>query len=145
MTGMTCELCAGLTENILWQSEMCRVVRVNDPFQPGFCRVIWRAHVKEMTDLDAALRGELMRVVFAVEAAVRQCFVPDKVNLASFGNVVPHLHWHVIPRWQDDRHFPEPIWGKVQRENSPERIQVADARLAAIIAELIKQGETDHE
>ena len=142
---MTCELCAGLTENILWQSEMCRVVRVNDPFQPGFCRVIWRAHVKEMTDLDAALRGELMRVVFAVEAAVRQCFVPDKVNLASFGNVVPHLHWHVIPRWQDDRHFPEPIWGKVQRENSPARIQVADARLAAIIAELIKQGETDHE
>lgn len=145
MTDTACELCANAGGAILWQSANCRVVRVEDAHYPGFCRVIWRAHVKEMTDLSAAQRSELMAVVFAVEAAVRQGFKADKINLASFGNVVPHLHWHVIPRWVDDRHFPEPIWGKVQRENPPERAQLADAELAGLIAEKIKQGGDCHE
>ena len=140
----TCELCAGVAENILWQSEKCRVVRVADPLLPGFCRVIWNTHVKEMTDLDAGLRNELMHVVFAVEAAVRQCFSPDKINLASFGNVVPHLHWHVIPRWRDDQYFPQPIWGKAQRDNVPARVKVSDIELAAVIIELTKRGEANH-
>ena len=52
-----------------------------------------------------------MRVVCAVERAQREALAPDKVNLASLGNVVAHLHWHVIPRWRDDRHFPQPVWG----------------------------------
>jgi diadenosine tetraphosphate (Ap4A) HIT family hydrolase len=57
-----------------------------------------------------------MEVVFVVESAVRQKLQPDKINLASLGNLVPHLHWHVIPRWRGDRHFPNPIWGEMQRE-----------------------------
>ena len=40
-------------------------------------------------------------------------FKPDKVNIASFGNMVPHLHWHIIPRFEVDRHYPNPIWGEV--------------------------------
>jgi len=92
-----------------------------------------------MTDLDAASRSVLMSVVFAVEAAVRQCFAPDKINLASFGNVVPHLHWHVIPRWTDDRHFPEPVWGRVQRTSTTIRPVVDDRELAAAITHRIAQ------
>lgn len=82
-----------------------------EPDYPAFTRVIWNAHVAEMSELGAADRDELMRVVLAVEQTQRAVLAPDKVNLASFGNVVPHLHWHVIPRWRDDRHFPEPVWG----------------------------------
>jgi len=52
-----------------------------------------------------------MRVVFAVESAVREVFTPDKVNLAAFGNMAPHLHWHIIPRFMQDAHFPNPVWG----------------------------------
>ncbi|MBP7641072.1 MAG: HIT domain-containing protein, partial [Thauera sp.] len=55
-------------------------------------------------------------VVMATEAALRNLLDPDKINLASFGNMVPHLHWHVIPRYRDDRHFPESVWGAPQRE-----------------------------
>lgn len=139
MTGSVCELCAESREAVLWQSADCRVVRVDDPAQPGFCRVIWNSHVREMTDLDAASRSVLMSVVFAVEAAVRQCFAPDKINLASFGNVVPHLHWHVIPRWTDDQHFPQPIWGRIQRMSTAIRPVVGDAELAAVIARWIAQ------
>jgi len=58
----------------------------------------------------------LFEVVMATEAALRSALHPDKINLASFGNMVPHLHWHVIPRYRDDRHFPESVWGSAQRE-----------------------------
>ncbi len=130
MDGNICELCAATGGTILWESPTCRIVRVDDPHYPGFCRVIWTAHVREMTDLDPGERQGLMNVVFAVEKVVRALFAPDKVNLASFGNMTPHLHWHVIPRWHDDRHFPEPVWGNVQRENpARQRAVVADDTL----------------
>lgn len=111
-----CELCEGGGERVLWRSSACRVIWVDDPDYPGFCRVIWNAHVAEMTDLAADERRYLMEVVFGVERAIRDLLAPDKINLASLGNMVPHLHWHVIPRWRDDRHFPAPIWGNPQRE-----------------------------
>lgn len=141
VTESACELCTGPGGRVLWQSAECRVVRVDDPALPGFCRVIWGAHVREMSDLPRSERQRLMAVVFAVETAVRELFEPDKINLASFGNVVPHLHWHVIPRWRDDRHFPEPIWGRLQRERQPERPPVDDATLTRAIVRNLPEGE----
>ncbi len=129
MGGKICELCATRGGTIIWESPAYRVVRVDDPHYPGFCRVIWTAHVREMTDLDPDERQGLMNVVFAVEKVVRTLFAPDKINLASFGNMTPHLHWHVIPRWHDDRHFPEPVWGSVQRDAIRQRAVVADDTL----------------
>ena len=97
-------------------SERWRVILVDDKDYPGFCRVIWNAHVKEMTDLPDAERAELMGAVWKVEAAIRKVMQPHKVNLASLGNMVPHLHWHLIPRYQDDAHFPNPIWANARQE-----------------------------
>lgn len=133
----SCELCVQPGGTLLWQSRACRVIRVDDPFYPGFCRVIWTDHVREMTDLPEDARHYLMQVVFAVEAVVRQLFSPDKINLASFGNVVPHLHWHIIPRWLDDRHFPEPVWGQVRRDDPGGRPVVVDEELARALATLL--------
>jgi diadenosine tetraphosphate (Ap4A) HIT family hydrolase len=98
------------------------VVLVADPDYPVFCRVILNRHVSEMTDLETGARERLMRVVFATEAAVRRVMQPDKINLASFGNMVPHLHWHVIPRYADDRHFPNSIWGEPLRASAAREI-----------------------
>lgn len=112
----------------LWQDDACRVIRAATPDHPGFCRVVWHAHVVEMSDLSTRDRRHLMDVVFATEAALRVVMRPDKINLASFGNVVPHLHWHVIPRFTDDRHFPEPVWGSPQRAATP-RVDPGTARL----------------
>jgi diadenosine tetraphosphate (Ap4A) HIT family hydrolase len=141
-SGKTCELCATTGGGVLWQSPLCRVVRVADPHYPGFCRVILNAHVREMTDLDAGQRRQLMDVVFAVESVVRDLFKPDKINLASFGNMVPHVHWHVIPRWLEDRHFPEPIWGTVRRDGKAVAPAVDDASLVAALAEAL--GTVEH-
>lgn len=111
----TCVLCAPTAEDVLWRDALCRVILVDDADYPGFCRVILNAHVKEMTDLAEAERMRLMTVVFAVESAVREVLQPDKINLASLGNMVPHVHWHVIPRFADDRHFPDAIWAAPRR------------------------------
>lgn len=102
----------------------------------GFCRVIWKAHAAEMSDLEPAQSVRLMRVVAATERALRDTIAPDKINLASLGNVVPHLHWHVIPRWHDDSRFPRPIWAPALREGArraaPDKALLRTALLAAL-------------
>lgn len=113
-----CELCVRQGGDLLWEDDRCRVVRVGGAEGaafPGFCRVIWRTHVAEMTMLSTADASHLFAVVLAVERVLRAELRPDKINLASLGNVVPHLHWHVIPRWSDDSHFPRPIWAEPTR------------------------------
>jgi diadenosine tetraphosphate (Ap4A) HIT family hydrolase len=110
-----CPLCRAGGETVLWSSPQARVLRVDDAAWPGFCRVVWNAHVAEMTDLAPAERRYLMELVFGVEAALRRVLSPAKINLASLGNQVPHLHWHVIPRFADDAAFPDAIWAPARR------------------------------
>lgn len=113
-----CVFCDGDGGHPLWRDGRCRVVLADEPF-PGFCRVVWNAHVREMTDLTAPNRAHLMHVVYAVESALRARLTPVKMNLASLGNQTPHLHWHVVPRFPDDSHFPQPVWGPRQRDGAP--------------------------
>ena len=112
---MGCELCNQSGGTLVWQDADCRVVLVDDADYPGFCRVIWQNHVREMTDLSSGERTHLMEIVFRVEASVRLVMQPHKINLASLGNMTPHVHWHIIPRYASDKHFPQPIWGVAQR------------------------------
>jgi diadenosine tetraphosphate (Ap4A) HIT family hydrolase len=112
---MDCVFCREDGGEVLWSDDALRVVLADEPDWPGFCRVIWHAHVAEMSDLDNAARVKLMAAVNGVERAVRRVLAPAKVNLASLGNQVPHVHWHVIPRHSNDSRFPLPIWAPRQR------------------------------
>lgn len=130
-----CPLCRPAGETVLWQTPRLRVIAVdNEPGVPAFCRVIWQAHVAEMTDLPPAERQELMEAVFLVEAGMRQILQPSKINLASLGNMVPHLHWHVIARFEDDAHFPAPIWAAPKHKRMPELPEGWQQQLAAYLA-----------
>ena len=129
-----CELCMRIGGSLLWRDGSCRVVLVSDPDYAGYCRIIWHSHIREMTDLPAAQRAHCMRVVFAVEYALRNALAPDKINLASFGNMAPHLHWHVIPRFTRDAHFPNPIWGKRRRLKTAVAMPRTRAALRAMLA-----------
>jgi diadenosine tetraphosphate (Ap4A) HIT family hydrolase len=121
-----CELCTQDGGEVVFRNTSLRVVIVDDADYPGFCRVIWNAHCKEMTDLSVEQRAELMSAVFVVESAVRKVMQPLKINLASLGNMTPHLHWHVIPRYSDDRHFPSPIWAAAQRTGQAQAARFSD-------------------
>jgi diadenosine tetraphosphate (Ap4A) HIT family hydrolase len=127
-----CELCLQPGGELLCRTTEYRIILVDDAGYPGFCRVIWNSHVKEMSDLPAPDRVLLMEAVWRVERAVRDVMQPDKINIASFGNVVPHMHWHIIPRYEDDAHFPNPVWGEIRR--APD--QASLARRAALLPRL---------
>lgn len=122
-----CPLCHPVGELVLWRGERLRVVAVDDADHPGYTRVVWNDHAAEMTDLSPQERQALMDAVWRVEQAQRQCLRPDKINLAQFGNMVPHLHWHIIPRWRDDSHFPQAIWAPAP-ERAPGQHQAWQAR-----------------
>lgn len=130
MNQPSCSLCQSCTYPILWQDDFCRVVLLQDADYPAYCRVELLAHVKEMTDLVPELRARTMKTVFAVELALRELLNPSKINLASLGNKTPHLHWHVIPRFEDDKHFPNPHWGVALRETTAQAL--SDAKIAVL-------------
>ena len=127
-----CELCEHDGGEVVVRSERYRVVLVDDANYPGFCRVIWNLHVKEITDLTRLDRTLLMNAVWQVEQAVREVMQPDKINLACLGNMVPHLHWHVIPRYRNDAHFPNPVWAEAQRASDPSALSARAALLPAL-------------
>lgn len=114
-----CPVCADAPgHHWLWRDDRLRVIDARDADHPAFLRVIWNDHVREMTDMADADRQHLMAVVWQVERGVREIAQPDKINLGSLGNRVPHLHWHVVARWQDDAHFPDSVWSERQRKGA---------------------------
>jgi len=117
---------------LLLQRPRYRVVRVLDAAFPAFYRVIWQDHVAEFSDLLPQDRLACMEAVTAVERVLRVQLQPTKVNLASLGNVVPHLHWHVIARFDWDSHFPAPIWAAPLRAAEVERLDLLVGKLPAL-------------
>ncbi|OWS70810.1 HIT family protein [Polynucleobacter campilacus] len=127
---------------LIWRGDDCRVILVNDPDLPGFCRVIWNRHIAEMTDLTYGEREHLMALVFVVEEVVRHVMHPDKVNIAALGNMVPHIHWHVIPRYKDDAFFPGSAWSVRTQETTKSSLEARSAlakQLPAAIRSAISQ------
>ncbi|HEY0060851.1 MAG TPA: HIT family protein [Telluria sp.] len=135
---MSCELC-NLTVSPVYRDDKLSVIMVDDAAYPGFCRVIWNEHVKEMSDLAPADRMRLNDVVWHVELALREVLKPGKVNVASLGNVVPHLHWHVIPRFADDAHFPNPVWTTAVRTTEEPILAARRALLPKLAADIVRR------
>ncbi|MEJ7137259.1 HIT family protein [Amphibiibacter pelophylacis] len=118
---MACPLCdvTPVTSQWLriWSHDTLHVVRVLDmPLFPAYYRVIWREHATEWSELGPSDRQRCMEVVTVIEQLLREQLSPDKINLASLGNVVPHLHWHVVARFGWDTHFPQSIWSAPVRD-----------------------------
>ena len=137
-----CELCKSDGGTIVLANEWLRVTLVDEPDYPGYVRVIWNDHVREMSELQDDERLRLMKTVFAVESAQREVLSPLKINLASLGNMTPHLHWHVIARFADDLHYPQPVWGVVQRAPHEQTLHARRAlvdRLRDVIAEKVSR------
>lgn len=132
-----CELCQAAGGTPVWADAAWRVIRVEDASFPAFYRVVSRAHVAEFSQLGASGRERCMQLVCAVEQVLLQRLRPTKVNLAALGNVVPHLHWHVVARYEWDSHFPQPIWGVRQREVSPAPVDRLACSLDALDAAMV--------
>ena len=134
-----CVLCAEDGGTLVWRNPQLRVIRADEPGFPAFYRVIWQAHTTEFTDLAAASRQHCMEAVAVVEQALRDHLQPVKVNLASLGNQVAHLHWHVIARFAWDSHYPGAVWAQTLRSTLPEPAAAVRALLPALERDLVQR------
>ncbi|WP_304349953.1 HIT family protein [Comamonas testosteroni] len=116
-----CPLCATDGGALVWRGEKLRVIRAVEAGFPAFYRVVWNDHAAEFSELSATDRIVCMDAVALVERVLREQLAPTKINLAALGNMVAHLHWHVIARYDWDSHFPASVWAAAQRERDEER------------------------
>jgi diadenosine tetraphosphate (Ap4A) HIT family hydrolase len=70
----------------------------------------------ELTDMPKSLRQEMWEIYYIVESQMRQYYKPTKINMASFANMLPQVHIHVMARFKEDSYFPNPMWGERIRE-----------------------------
>jgi diadenosine tetraphosphate (Ap4A) HIT family hydrolase len=131
-----CVFCEGAGGSLVFQAPKFRVIRAAEAGFPAFYRLIWADHVAEFSDLSPAERHLCMDAATQVEQLLRKHLQPTKVNLASLGNQVPHLHWHVIARFDWDSHFPGPVWATAQREAPGEALARVESLLPALETEL---------
>lgn len=126
-----CELCFPDNDRVLWKNDQFYVLNASSDLFPAYIRIVTIKHVPEMTDLPQEERQELRDLMDVCESLMRDVLHPDKVNWAQFGNMVPHLHWHLTARWRDDAVFPDNPWGKPVREVS-EDVQQARKEAAEL-------------
>jgi diadenosine tetraphosphate (Ap4A) HIT family hydrolase len=81
-------------------------------------KIFTKEPYKELSDMPKALRLELWEIYDIVEQQMREYYKPDKINMASFANMLPRVHIHVMARFKQDSYFPNPMWGEKQREAS---------------------------
>ena len=114
-----CEADGGL---LVFKNQQLRVVQAFEAGFPAFYRVVWNAHVAEFSSLSLDDRNTCMNAVVAIEQVLLEQLKPTKINLAALGNAVPHLHWHVIGRFEWDSHFPASVWTAPQRAVDAEKL-----------------------
>ncbi|MDB5881567.1 MAG: histidine triad protein [Ramlibacter sp.] len=131
-----CAFCDGIGGALVFQCAKFRVIRADEAGFPAFYRLVWSEHVREFSDLPQADRYLCTDAITQVEQLLRQHLQPAKVNLASLGNLVPHLHWHIIARFEWDSHFPAPVWAAAQREAGSGELARVESSLAALEKEM---------
>jgi diadenosine tetraphosphate (Ap4A) HIT family hydrolase len=130
----TCAACSGR-----WPDPADRIAALDesvvylhdDQFFPGWSVLVLRRHATELFELEPDERRRLMDEVSDVARALQLAFDARKVNYALFGNLVPHVHWHVIPRLASD---PAPRESVFALSHDPVRLSAAERsdRLARI-------------
>jgi len=108
-----------------------RVLLNRDQFFPGYTFVFTKDHVTELFHLSREVRQGVMEEVTAVAEALYTTFQPAKMNYELLGNMVPHMHWHLVPRFATDPLWPRPIWSEARDE-----VMLSPAEYAERIAQI---------
>jgi diadenosine tetraphosphate (Ap4A) HIT family hydrolase len=119
MTRTNCPMCLRWEqESELRIAEMTHsyVTLNRDQFFPGYTLLFTKIHVTELFHLDQTIRAELTEEISRVAGALFSVFHPDKINYELLGNMVPHMHWHLVPRFSSEALWPRPIWSEPHNE-----------------------------
>lgn len=118
---MECSLCervkltaAGKYPYLIHEFNHSYLMLGEHQFFRGYCVLVSKGHYKEMTDMPPVIQTEMFQDMMKVSAVLQQVFSPDKMNMCSLGNVVPHVHWHFFPRYKSDPQFKDPPWLRME-------------------------------
>ncbi len=89
-----------------------------EPHEVPWLKIFTKELIKEFSQCSSELQLEILRVLNIIEKEMLSYYNPDKINIASFGNYLPHVHFHIQARFKNDSYFPEPLWGEKQRESN---------------------------
>jgi diadenosine tetraphosphate (Ap4A) HIT family hydrolase len=138
-----CELCTKKHPKEIWRNAVFYAIDASDADLPGFIRIISSEHVKEMTDLSQKNQEIFWKAIQITEKVMRETMNPDKINLAQLGNMVPHVHWHVIARYRDDAFFPGSVWSAKLRK-MPDKLYEKRRKSAEKMSEKLALAFSEH-
>ncbi len=104
-----------MTETPIYENEFIKILI--EKSEIPWVKIFTQTPYKEFSQCDMRTRLEIFQCLDIIEKEMLEYFEPEKINIASFGNYVPHVHFHIMARFKEDSFFPEPIWGKKQRES----------------------------
>lgn len=105
-------------DTIIYENNLLKIEV--EPHQIPWLKIFTNEPIKEFSHCSNELQLEILRVLNIIEQQMIEYFEPEKINIASFGNYVPHVHFHIQARFKNDNYFPEPTWGEKQRETELE-------------------------
>jgi diadenosine tetraphosphate (Ap4A) HIT family hydrolase len=131
----------GLGDDQLVAEMPCSIVLLGQwQYYHGYCLVVARRHVRELSDFDDAERRHYLEEMCMVANAIKKAFQPLKLNYELLGNQVEHPHWHLFPRYEQDPNRLKPAWLDIERaESAPaerERLRTGPLKPAATAAKL---------
>jgi diadenosine tetraphosphate (Ap4A) HIT family hydrolase len=100
--------------SIIYQNKNIRIE--TEESEIPWLKIFTQYAYKEMSEVPQDVKYEIYNLLDIIEKEMIDYYKPDKINIASFGNYLPHVHWHIMARFKKDSFFPEPMWGSKQRE-----------------------------
>ncbi len=105
-----------MSENssIIWENSDLKI-EIEESEIP-WLKIFTKHPYREMSDVPYEIKTEIYTLLDLIEREMLSYYKPTKINIASFGNYMPHVHWHIMARFEEDSYYPEPMWGRKQRE-----------------------------
>jgi len=100
-------------EDLIFQNEYIKIEIEHSEIP--WLKIFSQNEYKEFSQCDKNTKEQILKALDVIEKEMLAYFKPEKINIASFGNYVPHVHFHIMSRFKEDSFFPEPMWGKKQR------------------------------
>ena len=104
--------------SVIYENQSIRIE--TEESEIPWLKIFTRHPYREMSEVPSEIKFEIYELLDIIEKAMIDYYAPDKINIASFGNYLPHVHWHIMARFKEDSYFPEPMWGRKQRESALE-------------------------
>lgn len=115
MNKMNCPFCKLLKSEAKDETFVCQMqsgslyVHRDQSFR-GRCLFILNTHIEDLTQMDIDQLSKFGEEMFIIAKSVKRIFHPALINVALLGNGIQHLHWHIIPRYEDDPNWGSPPW-----------------------------------